>query len=95
MAFFPWFASVPAFDLAAWRRTVEAHDWWLTRLGELSPATVLGTRPVERGGRRLDEAFAWSASGGYRGMHVKAFLPREEVLGIGLVPARRGHLRAS
>jgi N-carbamoylputrescine amidase len=78
MPFSPWFAGAPAFDAAAWRRALDAHDRWLARLGDLSPATVLGTRPVERGGRRVNEAFAWSASGGYRGMHVKAFLPCEE-----------------
>jgi N-carbamoylputrescine amidase len=78
MPFSPWFASAPAFDAVAWRRAVEAHEQWFTRLGDLSPATVLGTRPVEHGGQRLNEAFAWSASRGYQGMHVKAFLPCEE-----------------
>jgi predicted amidohydrolase len=77
MPFSPWFAGAPAFDAAAWRRAVDAHERWLGRLGEGSPATILATRPVEHGGRRLNEAFAWSASG-YRAMHVKAFLPSEE-----------------
>lgn len=77
MPFSPWFAITPDFDAAAWRRAVDAHERWLSRLQELSPATVLGTRPIERSGRRLNEAFAWS-KGRYRGMHDKAFLPREE-----------------
>jgi predicted amidohydrolase len=76
MAFSPWFATTRAFDAAAWRRAVDAHEKWLERLDELS-ATVLGTRPIERGGHRLNEAFSWSA-GRYRAMHVKAFLPAEE-----------------
>jgi N-carbamoylputrescine amidase len=78
MPFSPWFAAAPVFDAAAWEQAVDAHERWLARLRELSPATVLATRPVEQRGRRLNEGFAWSKNGGYRTMHVKAFLPCEE-----------------
>ena len=77
MPFGPWFAITPNYDAPTWRRAVQAHDEWLARLSELSPATVLATRPVERGGLRLNEAFAWSETDGHRAAHTKAYLPKE------------------
>ena len=71
----PWFARTRPFEQAAWRRAVaehEAHD-----LSALAPAAVLGTRPVEHGGRRLNEA--WVAQDGrVEGVHHKFHLPDEE-----------------
>jgi N-carbamoylputrescine amidase len=78
MAFSAWFAAVRDYDIATWRRAVDAHDRWLARLIELAPATVLGTRPIDRKGSRFNEAFVWQAGQGYRGAHLKSFLPDEE-----------------
>jgi N-carbamoylputrescine amidase len=77
MPFGQWFASTPIYEPAAWRRAMEAHEEWLAKLGELSPAAILSTRPVERDGLRLNEAFAWSETDGYRPAHSKAYLPKE------------------
>lgn len=78
MPFAPWFALAPDYDARVWQRAVASHERWLERLGELAPAAVVATRPLERDGRRLNEAFVWDAARGYRAAHVKAFLPREE-----------------
>ena len=53
MAFYPWLAKTRQVDPAAWRASVEAHDQWMLRLDELSPATVVSSRPVIRQGERL------------------------------------------
>ena len=77
MPFSTWLASSPAFVPASWNTAVRAHEEWLPRLAELSPASVVSSRPVTRAGRRLNEGFAWSADEGYRAIHDKCFLPDE------------------
>jgi N-carbamoylputrescine amidase len=77
MAFAPWFARTSHFDADAWRRAVQLHERWLGRIGELAPAAVLATRPLDRDGRRFNEAFVSDSDTGYRAAHVKAFLPHE------------------
>jgi N-carbamoylputrescine amidase len=78
MAFAPWFPATREYDANTWQRAVEAHGRWLERLNELAPAAALGTRPVTRGTARYNEAFVWEASRGYRGAHLKSYLPDEE-----------------
>lgn len=73
--FCPWFPATPDFDLAVWEAAVSAHDEWLDRLKELAPASVLGTRPVDREGHRLNEGFVWDQNCGYRAAHVKYYVP--------------------
>lgn len=77
MPFAPWVAGTRLFDAATWRDFVRGHDEWMPRLGDLAPATVLGTRPVDDGGRRFNEAFVWEAPHGYRAVHRKHYLPDE------------------
>ena len=78
MPFAPWFAVAPTYDEAVWCRAVEQHERWLERLPELAPAAVIGTRPLTRSARRVNEAFAWDAERGYRPVHHKRYLPDEE-----------------
>src|SRR5215207_689302 len=78
MPFCPWFCITPVFDEDVWRSAVAAHDAWQARLVELAPALVLGTRPVNRDGRRLNEGFCWSEARGYSVAHDKFYLPNEE-----------------
>ena len=78
MPFYPWFAVNRQFDPAIWQDAVTAHDHWMQRLGELSVSTVLGTRPVNVGGRRINEAFVWQMEDGYHSAHTKRYLPDEE-----------------
>jgi predicted amidohydrolase len=78
MPFCSWFATTPAFDERAWQSAVAAHDAWQTRLIELAPAIVLGTRPVNCDGRRLNEGFSWFEETGYTIAHHKYHLPNED-----------------
>jgi N-carbamoylputrescine amidase len=77
MPFSPWFAASPIFEAHVWQAAVAAHDAWQGRLVELAPAIVLGTRPVNRGGQRLNEGFCWAQKEGYRIAHHKYYLPNE------------------
>lgn len=79
MPFAPWLAARDPAGAAvdeAWGRAVDAHESWLSRLDALSPATVVGSRPVRRDGRRYNEGFV-HADGETRGVHVKRYLPDE------------------
>jgi predicted amidohydrolase len=75
MAFYPWPFWQRSFDAGQWQAAMAAHDQWLERLGELAPAVVLGSRPVEQSGRRLNEGFVWDEGDGYRPAHHKYYLP--------------------
>uniref|UniRef100_A0A831TD48 Carbon-nitrogen hydrolase family protein n=1 Tax=Thermorudis peleae TaxID=1382356 RepID=A0A831TD48_9BACT len=70
-----WFCGLPQFQPGIWQAAVVAHLELLERLGELAGTIVLGSRPVERGGARLNQAFAWTTEGGYQPVHEKRFLP--------------------
>ncbi len=78
MPFHPWFANTQHFDPAVWQAAVVAHDDWHKRLDELGPANILGSRPMTRGNRRLNERFAWDQRSGCRAAHSKYYLPEEE-----------------
>lgn len=77
MPFYSWFPAERKFDPKVWRKAVAEHQRWVRRLGELGAPVVLGTRPVERGGRRLNEGFVWTKKGGARGVQLKNYLPNE------------------
>ncbi len=78
MPFTAWFGVSPNYNSVVWQAAVDAHEHWLARLPELGSASVLGTRPVNRDGQRLNEAFSWSEDLGYRAAHHKYFLPNED-----------------
>lgn len=78
MPFSPWFALTKNFDLAVWQAAVEVHESWLARLPELGAAVVIGSRPVNRNGLRLNEGFVWHAAQGYGAVHDKYYLPEDE-----------------
>jgi N-carbamoylputrescine amidase len=78
MPFDRWFADRKTFDAQVWNASVQVHDRWLTRLAELSPATVIATRPKNDHDQRVNEAFAWSSRDGLLPLHTKAYLPDEE-----------------
>ena len=74
MGLSPWFARTRPFDAGVWSRAVREHERALReRLPDLAPVAVLGTRPVDRGGARRNEAFVDG-----RGVHDKFHLPDEE-----------------
>lgn len=75
--FSSWIFAAPKFDPGAWRDAMEEHRRWLRRIPELGVPLVAGTRPVEAGGRRFNEGFAWSEKGGTKRVHRKCYLPDE------------------
>lgn len=77
LPFAPWFATRPTFDPAVWEEVVRAHETGIGRLAELGNAVVLGTRAIDAGGRRFNEAFLAHPSFGVRGVHRKRYLPDE------------------
>src|SRR5690349_5057525 len=62
-------------DLERWAAARAQGDSWLARLGELDATYVVGTRPVTRDGRPLNEGYLWSAEGGVRPLRAKYFVP--------------------
>lgn len=78
MPFHPWLAWTNQSDPAVWRTAVEAHDQWISRLTELAPAVIMGTRPIIRNGRHFNEAYLWDGQSGYQGVHDKYYLPDED-----------------
>jgi N-carbamoylputrescine amidase len=77
MPFATWFAVERGFAPEIWNAAIAEHEAWTERLGDLAPAVVLATRPVERDGRRLNEAFVWE-SGEATTAHHKRYLPDED-----------------
>jgi N-carbamoylputrescine amidase len=77
MPFFYWFAVARKFDPAVWKRAVSEHRKWMNRLSELGAPAVMGSRPTERKGKRVNEGFVWTKDGGARGVHLKNYLPNE------------------
>jgi len=73
--FFSWFPATSDFDSVVWEEAVSAHDEWLGRLKDLAPASVLGTRPLDRWGHRFNEGFVWDQRCGYRSAHLKYCVP--------------------
>lgn len=77
MPFYFWFASAQKFDYDEWEKAVKAHRAWKKRLSELGAPAVIGSAPVDSGGRRVNEGFLWTKKDGVRGVHLKNYLPLE------------------
>jgi len=78
MPFHRWIAQSKKGNPEVWRRAVEKHDRWHERLSDLSPAVVLGSRPVIRRDINLNEGFIEEPEGPYRSAHHKHYLPQEK-----------------
>ncbi len=78
MPFVDWtvFTS-PDLDPVVWKRALADHGAMISRLVELRVDVVLASRPVEIGGRRLNQGFRGSRDGGYQGGRSKVYLPDE------------------
>jgi len=78
MPFARWFATGREFDARVWHEATHAHRQWAERIGELGAQVVIATRPVERRGRRLNEAFVVTQANQSHGVHDKRYLPDED-----------------
>jgi N-carbamoylputrescine amidase len=64
------------FDAARWSAIEAVGETGLGRLPELGATYVVGTRPVRVDGRRLNQAYLWTADG-VQPLRSKYFLPEE------------------
>ena len=78
MPFHVWIAHNNKVNAQTWQASIAQHDYWIARLTELEPAMILSSRPVIRGGKRLNEAFVWDEITGYQAAHHKYYLPDEK-----------------
>jgi N-carbamoylputrescine amidase len=65
------------FDAARWLAAEDLSESHVGRLPELHAEYVVGTRPVSVNGRRLNQAYLWSADSGVQPLRSKYFLPEE------------------
>jgi N-carbamoylputrescine amidase len=77
MPFCQWLSQSREVDPVQWRRAVDSHDDWSARLNQLSPATVLSTRPAIDDGTPLNVGFYWEPTTGVVDVHAKRYLPDE------------------
>ncbi len=74
-----WLAASNEFDQAAWDASVEAHERCIAALGELGAPAVVGSRAVNEDGKRVNEAFVWTAEGGVVSCpHTKQHIPQSD-----------------
>lgn len=78
MPFSRWFAWSPEYIPKIWANAVKAHRDAIPLLEQLSPARVCGSRPVDKKGKRHNEAFIWDSATGFHAAHTKYYLPNEE-----------------
>jgi len=77
LPFARWFPAGREYDERVWQRAVELHRRWETKLRQLGAAFVVGTRPIEREARRLNEAFLATPHCTLP-IHEKRYLPDED-----------------
>lgn len=77
MPFFPWLAHTNETDAVRWEQAAKVHEAWVSRLEEMSPASVASTRPVVLGGKRQNAGYVWEPGRGAKTVHTKYYLPDE------------------
>jgi N-carbamoylputrescine amidase len=77
MPFHSWVCWRPKYDARIWNESVDDHERWVGRIQELGAPLVMGSRPVNAGGRRLNQGFLWSEGGKVKDVHVKGYLPND------------------
>jgi N-carbamoylputrescine amidase len=75
LPFGPWLSARSSFDPVAWKQSIADHEVGIAALHELSVGIILGTRSVERQGRRCNEGFVWTLQDGIRATHTKQHIP--------------------
>jgi predicted amidohydrolase len=75
MPFCEWIFIGEAVDPALWRKAMMDHDRMIEKFDDLACPMVMSSRPVERDGRRFNEAFVWSKAARYQAVRRKWYLP--------------------
>lgn len=73
----PWLAAAPKFNAKLWKKSLLDHDEFPKKFVPLGDVVILGSRPVESGTLRLNQAYLWTKKRGYQPVHEKAYLPDE------------------
>jgi N-carbamoylputrescine amidase len=76
-AFVPALWERDAFDRAHWERAIRLSETWLERLRELGVPYVVGTKPIDAGGRRFNQGYLWRPRCATVPLRRKHFLPDE------------------
>jgi N-carbamoylputrescine amidase len=71
MPFCRWPRDSGGWHKDAWSDCVRAHDRIESKLRDLAPAHVLGSRPIDFGNERYVEAFIWDREQGLRSSHAQ------------------------
>ena len=77
MPFFRWLGHTRDVNPAQWEQAVEAHEAWITRMAEMSPAAVASTRPITLDGQRQNAGYVWEPGQEAETIHTKYYLPDE------------------
>jgi N-carbamoylputrescine amidase len=77
MPFYRWLAHTRDVEPNQWEQAVKAHETWIARLTDLSPATVISTRTVIVSVKRKNMGYVWESDQGIRDVHAKYYLPDE------------------
>lgn len=77
MPFTPWIFCVEARDTTLWKETLLAHAQWRDRLAGMIPTPILTSEPVERDGRRLNEAIFLDGDRKRYPLRSKHYLPND------------------
>jgi len=77
LPFYRWLAATKNENDQEWIASVKAHDEWISRLDELSPAIVVSTRPTFSNGVRQNTGIVWDRKAGPFAVHTKYYLPAE------------------
>ena len=77
MPFTPWVFCVEASDPDQWAATVENHDRWLQRLVDAVPTPIITSRPTNKDGKALNEAFFLDADRTLHPLRSKSYLPND------------------
>lgn len=75
LPFGPWVAARARFDGAVWEESISVHEAGLAALPELGVPVVVGTRPVDLGGHRCNQAFVWTPDAELVCPHTKQHIP--------------------
>lgn len=75
LPFGAWLPEAKSFDEGAFARSIVDHDAGIEALATLGAPAVIGSRIGHWGGRRVNQAFAWTPAEGVKLLHTKQHIP--------------------
>lgn len=78
LPFCTWIASKDHVDHTLKKHSMEAHDYWETRLKDLKAPMVVFSRPTVSNGLFHNTTMLWDNTTGQHKVHSKYFFPEEE-----------------